>query len=161
MAKTNKECYTCSTKYYYCPTCPSTAKKETYYNMFCSERCSKIFKLLSDETFKRITISECKEQLLGLNVSTDENFKESIKNHVQRVLNYIEPRVDAEIVEEEIVVEPEVVTTTLEEIVEEASKIVTEVITEDVIESTVEETVKKKMDYVPRKRAKRQNSEVD
>ena len=157
MAKMNKECYTCSTKYYYCPTCPSTAKKETYYNMFCSERCSKIFKLLSNETFKHITTSECKEQLLGLNVSIDENFKESVKNHIQRVLNYTEPRTDIEIVEDEIVVESEAVNTASKGIIERTS----EVITEDVVEAMVEKTDEKRMNYVSRKRTKRQNSEVD
>lgn len=94
MAKTNRECYTCGKEYYYCPTCPSETKKETFYNMFHCERCSKIFKTLTDETFKHITTAQCKEQLIKLNVSTNEEFKDGIKKHVKRVFDYKEPVVE-------------------------------------------------------------------
>jgi hypothetical protein len=98
MAKANKSCYTCNKSYYYCSTCPGE-KKEVYNNMFCCERCSKIFKTLTDETFKRIDIAECKKQLMELNVSTEETLKDGIKKHVSRILDYKEPIV--EIVKEE------------------------------------------------------------
>lgn len=130
MAKTNKECYTCGQKYYYCPTCPGE-KKEIYNNMFCCERCSKIFKTLTDETFKRIDIAECKNQLLGLNVSTKENFKEGIKRHITRILDYKEPIV--EIVKEEV---------STDEVV----------VTDDAV---------KKTNYTQKKSRKPRNSEVD
>ena len=94
MAKSNRECYTCGKEYYYCPTCPSETKKETFYNMFHCERCSKIFKTLTDETFKHITTAQCKEQLIKLNVSTNEEFKDGIKKHVKRVFDYKEPIVE-------------------------------------------------------------------
>ena len=94
MAKANRECYTCGQHYHYCPTCPSEKKKETFYNMFCCERCSKIFKTLTDETFKYITTAQCKEQLIKLNVSTNEEFKDGIKKHIKRVFDYKEPIVE-------------------------------------------------------------------
>jgi len=140
MAKTNKECYTCGQKYYYCPTCPSE-KKEIYNNMFCCERCSKIFKTLTDETFKRIDIVECKNQLLRLSVSTKENFKEGIKNHITRILDYKEPVVDD--VKEDII--PEV-------------DVAPEISVDDV--ETKENAVKKTY-YTPKKSRKPRNSEVD
>ena len=83
MAKANRECYTCSSKYYYCPSCPSSDKKESYYNMFCSERCSKIFKTLTDQTFKHITIEECQNKLNELNVQLTDSYKENIKKHIE------------------------------------------------------------------------------
>ena len=139
MAKTNRKCYTCGKEYYYCPTCPSETKKETFYNMFHCERCSKIFKTLTDETFKRLTIAQCKEELLKLNVSADEEFKDGIKKHIKRVLDYKEPVVET--------VSPE--TKIVEEITEKVS----------VTESIKEEPIKK-MSYVLKKEQKR-NSEVD
>ena len=88
MAKANRICYTDNIPYYYCPSCPSQGKKEAFYKMFCCERCSKIFTLLTNETFKHITTEQCKEELLKLNVTKEENFKNSIQLHIQRVLDY-------------------------------------------------------------------------
>jgi hypothetical protein len=144
MTKSNRECYTCGQPYYYCPTCPSETRKETFYNMFHCERCSKIFKTLTDETFKHLTTAKCKEELLKLNVSADEEFKDGIKKHIKRVFDYKEP-----------IVKPIV------EIVEERKENVTETkavekITEEVptVESVKEEPIKK-MHYVSRKEHKK------
>ena len=98
MSKANRICYTDNTPYYYCPSCPSERKKESFYNMFCCERCSKIFNLLTDETFKHITTEQCKQELLKLNVSPEEKFKEGIKLHIQRVLEY-NPPIEDKIIE--------------------------------------------------------------
>lgn len=155
MPKSNRVCYTCNKDYYFCSQCPSETKKETFYNMFCCERCSKIFKTLTDETFKRLTISECKEQLLRLNVSIDEDFKEGIKNHLKRVFNYEEPVV-------EIVEEMQKVQETQEEIAIDSDTDVAEEI--PTIETNVIEEPIKKMNYVSKKNRKsrnNENSEVD
>lgn len=162
MAKSNRTCHTCMEQYYFCPACPSSDKKEAYYNMFCSERCSKIFKLLTDENFKHITTLQCKDQLLELNVSTNENLKEGVKKHVQRVLCCEEPIVNVDIAKEEVA--EEVVETTIkpEEVDNIADESVDEVVIESVVksETVVEENVKK-MNYIPKKNRKKQNSEVD
>ena len=139
MAKVNRKCYTCGKEYYYCPTCPSETKKETFYNMFHCERCSKIFKTLTDETFKHLTTAQCKEELLKLNVSADEEFKDGIKKHIKRVFDYKEPVVETVVPETKIV----------EEITEKVS-----------VTESIKEEQKKKMNYVLRKEQKR-NSEVD
>lgn len=149
MSKNNRICYTCNKDYYFCSQCPSETKKETFYNMFCCERCSKIFKTLTDETFKKITTAQCKEKLLKLNVSVDENFKTGIINHLKKVFDYKEPAIEnVEVVEIPEGTIPE--TKIMEETVEEIS----------VMEVVKEETVKK-MEYVPKKNRKKQNSEVD
>lgn len=156
MAKTNRECYTCGQRYYHCSTCPSETKKETFYNMFCSERCSQIFKTLTDETFKRLTTSQCKDQLLKLNVSANENLKDGIKKHIAKVFDCKEPVVEvSEIVEEkeEIVLE----TIVTEEVLETENVIVEEI---PMVE-TIEEEPVKKIEYVPKKNRKKKNSEVD
>ena len=91
MSKANRICYTDNTPYYYCPSCPTERKKESFYHMFCCERCYKIFTLLSNENFKHITTAQCKQELLKLNVTQEENFKDGIKLHIQRVLEYNPP----------------------------------------------------------------------
>jgi hypothetical protein len=91
MAKANRFCYTDNKPYYYCPSCPSEGKKESFYNMFCCERCSKIFHILTDETFKHITTEQCKKELLLLGVTTEEAFKENINKHIKKVFDYEVP----------------------------------------------------------------------
>ena len=147
MAKANRECYTCGQRYYYCPTCPSGEKKEVFYNMFCCERCSKIFKTLTNESLKYLTTAQCKEQLLELNVSTKETYKDSIKKHIEKVFSYNEPVAKSvEVVEEN------------EEVGVSETKIIKEVST---TETLVEEDTAKKTNYVPKKNRKVKNSEVD
>lgn len=148
MAKANRECYACRQSYYHCPTCPSETKKETFYNMFCSERCSKIFKALTNETFKHITTAECKEQLLQLNVTVEENFKDGVNNHIARVFNYSEPVAETS---KEVDMNTETVSDVEEIIAKEV----------EVTLVASEENEVKKMKYVPKKNRKRQNSEVD
>lgn len=108
MAKSNRECYSCSKKYYYCPQCSNEIKKEAFYNMFCCERCSKIFKLLTDESLKKISTLDSKSELIKLNVTLDEEFKGSVKKHIEKVLSFID---ETEIKKDELV-ESEVVENT-------------------------------------------------
>lgn len=104
MAKrTNRTCYTCGKEYYFCPNCPSETRTEVFYHMFCCERCSKIFKSLTDETFKHITTKQCKEELVELGVSPDSKFKECINRHIKEVFNHSDLVVE---VVNESVVEP-------------------------------------------------------
>ena len=104
MPKTNRFCYTDNKAFYYCQSCSSG--NNGYNSMFCCERCSKIFKLLTDETFKKITVSECKKKLLELNVSLDEQFKDSVKKHIENVLSYSDKQ---ELIEVNDCIEQEVV----------------------------------------------------
>lgn len=90
MAKQNRICHTCGNGYYYCPSCPNDKRDPQVYVMWCGERCKKIFGLLSDETFNRITTEECKNELLKLGVTKDDTFKDGVKAHAERVLNFVE-----------------------------------------------------------------------
>ena len=107
MAKrANRTCYTCGKEYYFCPNCPSETRVEVFYHMFCCERCSEIFKSLTDETFKHITTKQCKDKLVELGVSPNEKFKECINRHIKEVFDYKEP----EIVEIKSEIKPEIET---------------------------------------------------
>lgn len=153
MSKANRECYTCSSKYYYCPSCPSSTKKESYYNMFCSERCSKIFKTLTNETFKKITTEQCKEELLNLNIALNESFKDGVEKHIKKVMGHEESLIKTI---EDIKVEENLNEfDTVDDI-----SINTE---EDVVdEIQTEENEIKKIKYASKKRSRKsKNSEVD
>lgn len=148
MSKNNRICYTCGQDYYFCNQCPSDKRKETFYNMFHCKRCADIFNLLRDESGKKITTAECKEQLLQLNVTVDEKFKDGVNNHIAKVFSYSEPIVE---VSKEADIDTETVTDTKEIVVQEV----------EVTSEVSEENEAKKMKYVPKKNRKRQNSEVD
>jgi len=136
VSKNNRICYTCGQEYYYCPSCPSKGKVEAFYNMFHEERCSKIFKLLTDETCKHITTAECKQALLDLNVSINEKYKQGVKQHIEKVMNYEDS--NQEIIENDVFVD--------------------EIVNTDNAKETSELL---KINYVSKKRRKHKNSEVD
>lgn len=152
MAKANRECHTCSTKYYYCPTCPDDNRNPRIYVMWCGERCAKIFNLLSDETFNNITTAECKEELLKLNITEKDNFKDSIKKHIQRVMESEQKDSVVDIVETVNVAEPVI----------EAAADVTETDVTETIESieVTAETTDNNSGYKKRNK-KYRNSEVN
>lgn len=149
MSNSNRKCFSCGKEYYFCPTCPTKGKTESFYNMFCSERCSKIFKVLSDETFKHVTTEECKKELQKLNVKKDEVFKENVKKHIDRVF-VIEKEIKETGIKEE---DPGVAAIVgLVSVANEEKDIENE--------KSVDDTEMVKM-TVPRKTRKKKNSEVD
>lgn len=153
MAKANRECYTCSSKYYYCPNCQSGIKKGSYYNMFCSERCSKIFKTLTNETFKHITTEQCKEELGSLNVKLSESFKDSIKKHIEKVMRHGESLIE-KIEDIKIEENSDEQNTAENELANVENSII--------VDASTEENEIKKIKYATKKRNKRlKNSEVD
>ena len=107
--------------------------------MFHCERCSKIFKTLTDETFKHLTTAQCKEELLKLNVTVEEEFKDGIKKHIKRVFDYKEP-----------VVEPVVETVVPE------TKIIEEIKEEIPVTEFIKKEQTKKMNYIPKREYKKE-----
>ena len=100
MAKANRVCYCCGREYYFCPSCPKDKKDPQIYTMWDSEVCKDIFNTLSSESLKKITTKECKEKLIKLGVDKIEINKESVKNHINRVMNYTEDIKEAKEIEE-------------------------------------------------------------
>ena len=124
MPKANRTCYCCGREYYFCPSCPSDRKDPLIYTMWDSEICKDIFNTLVSESTKKITTKECKNKLIELGVEKVIINKESVKKHLDRVMNYkdIEDAkndikvVDEEAVETTEVIEPVEATETSEEI---------------------------------------------
>lgn len=90
MSKTNRTCYCCGREYYYCPSCSSERKDPKIYSMWDSELCRDIFNTLVKESTKKITTLECKKKLIELGVDKNTILKDSVKTHVDRVMEYKE-----------------------------------------------------------------------
>ena len=88
MAKANRVCYCCGREYYFCPSCPKDKKDPQIYTMWDSEICKDIFNTLVKESTKKITTKECKDKLIELGVEKVVINKESVKKHLDRVMNY-------------------------------------------------------------------------
>ena len=73
-------------KYRYCSTCYDDRLKPIWMTTFCCERCKTIFDTLVKQTTKKITTDEAKKRLYDLDLNDMENFDDSIKEHINKVL---------------------------------------------------------------------------
>ena len=86
MAKHNRTCYTCSSKYYYCPTCPDDNRDPKIYTMFCSERCQSIFLTLAENGSGKVDAETCKQNLLSLNITENDKMSPDVREHFDRIM---------------------------------------------------------------------------
>lgn len=105
MAKYNRVCHTCPTKYYYCPTCPDDNRDPQIYTMFCSERCKSIFLTLAENGSGKADLEVCKQKLLDLNVTENEKMLPHIREHFNKVMASDLAK-EIEEIKEEVVVKP-------------------------------------------------------
>ena len=158
MTKANRICYCCGREYYFCPSCPKDRKDPQIYTMWDSEICRDIFNTLSRESLKKITTKECKEKLIELCIDKVEINKESVKNHINRVMSYE----DVEVAEKQIteaVVETSEIAEAVEILEEENTSEVIEVI--EVIEELVitEETTVEPKTFSKKRKGSLRNKE--
>jgi hypothetical protein len=95
----NRKCICCGTAYTYCDSCPSDRYKESWYAIYCSENCRKIFKAANDFFFEKSTKEEAAEIILSCDLSNLENFKPGVREDIEDILKIAEP-------DEPVVVEP-------------------------------------------------------
>lgn len=97
--KKNRKCICCGTAYAYCDSCPSDRHKESWYAIYCSENCRKIFKAANDFFFEKSTKEEAAEVILSCDLSNLENFKPGVREDIEDILKIAEP-------DEPVVIEP-------------------------------------------------------
>ncbi len=164
MPKANRTCHCCGREYYYCPSCPDDKRNPGIYVMWDSELCKEIFKTLIDESTKEITTLECKNKLIELGVNKSTVLKESVRKHVDRVMDCKEEIVEEVSNETLINIEEKHVTSDDEIIVK---NIVENTVVKDIIEVNAFETTKEIDNAKKYKRTKKsslkniENSEVD
>lgn len=82
MGRRTRECYLCSSKYEFCPTCSQDKNKPAWMAEFHSESCKSIFDICTRFNMKLLTKEEAKAALEKCDLSN----KESFKDYVQRDL---------------------------------------------------------------------------
>jgi len=85
--KNNKTCIICKKPYSYCPSCHQDASKPTWYMIFDSENCKKIYDICTayrdGEIDKAIAYERIKEcDLTGL-----KDFAETTRKQIEEILN--------------------------------------------------------------------------
>lgn len=83
MAKKEKICLTCNTKYSYCPNC--NKKDPTWMSEFHDENCKNIFDIATRFNMQLLTKEEAKEAMEKCDLSNKENFKDYLKRDLKNI----------------------------------------------------------------------------
>lgn len=76
MATKNKVCYCCGNAYSFCPSCNSSAP--TWRNLFDTEECNKVFRVISNYNTGKATADDVKAVVETYNIKDFSKFKDSI-----------------------------------------------------------------------------------
>lgn len=98
MAKLNRKCIICGTRYSYCPHCSEDANKPTWMAIFCGENCKDIYTTLDDFRDGRISREDAKTVLNGLDLSPIEK----LPKNFQEIFNEIIVKKDIEAMDETV-----------------------------------------------------------
>lgn len=147
MAKLNRTCGICKTKYSYCPTCAADAHKPTWMAVFCSENCREIYNVLDDCRYRSLSKKEAYERLSVVDLSCTDKLPGYFKETLDEILEEEKVNVE-EVISEEIITTPLVI----EEAFEEKNIVIKEQSVEEIaIKDEVIEEIKKPR---PKKKAK-------
>ena len=106
MARRDRKCLCCGTKYSYCPTCSVDKTKPTWMTEFCSESCKELFETATKYNLKKLTKDEAKEVIEKLELKEKSAYVECVQKDLENILAE-EPAVVEETAEEEVKVEEE------------------------------------------------------
>lgn len=79
-------CCVCKSNYKYCPSCKEDKDKEPWHFSFCSENCKDIYNTASSFEDGRIDANIAKEQLDKLDLSKIDNFGESYRKTISKIM---------------------------------------------------------------------------
>ena len=102
MAKLNRVCGICKTKYSYCPTCAADANKPTWMAVFCSENCREVYNVLNDCRYHSLSKKDAFNKLSALHLSCASTLPVYFKETLNEIL---EEGKTKEVIEEVIVEE--------------------------------------------------------
>ncbi len=87
-----RHCCVCKQKYKFCPKCPEYQYLEPWYFSFCSENCRNIYDVTSKYENGQITDANAKERIQTINLSKIENFGDSYKTTIAKIMNVVNER---------------------------------------------------------------------
>ena len=85
--KGEKICATCRCIYNFCPKCNKDKDKPLWYFTFCSQNCHDIYETTSGFENGKIDADEAKLRLNNLNLSKLDNFGESYKKSIDKIMS--------------------------------------------------------------------------
>lgn len=133
--KGNKICATCRSNYDFCPKCNKDKDKPLWYFTFCSQNCHDIYETTSSFENGKINADEAKSKLDNLNLSKLDNFGESYKKSIDKIMSSVSIKEDT--FTEDVVVTKEKTEINIDEQVVEKEN-------DDITEEVVEEKVFRK-----------------
>lgn len=83
MAKKNRKCATCGTKYSYCPNCDRNAP--SWMTSFHAENCKNILQICTQYNVGLLTKEQAQEALNACDLSNKENFTECIQRDFENI----------------------------------------------------------------------------
>ena len=128
--KGEKICATCRSNYDFCPKCNRDKDKPLWYFTFCSQNCHDIYEITSSFENGKIDANEAKLKLDNLNLSKLDNFGESYKKSIDKIMSSV-------FIRENVITEDVVVEETEINAVEQVDEKENNDITEEVVEEKV------------------------
>ena len=124
MAYLNKKCLCDGTKFSYCPDCSrADALKPSWASEFCSESCMVLWTTLTKFGMNRLTKSEAKSIIVGLDLKPIESYAQCVQRDYAKVMAEEKKpkrgkRAEIKVLDEAMDIKPEVVESIIEEPVE-------------------------------------------
>ena len=134
MGKKYRICSVCHFNYDFCNHCNKDKDKPLWYFTFCSQNCHDIYEITSSFENGKIDADEAKLKLNNLNLSKLDNFGESYKKSINKIMSSVS--VKENVVTEDVVAEERNEIDLDDQVVEKANN--------DVAEEVVEEKVFRK-----------------
>ena len=130
MGKKYRICSVCHFNYDFCNHCNKDKDKPLWYFTFCSQNCHDIYEITSSFENGKIDANEAKLQLNNLNLSKLDNFGESYKKSISKIINSAS-------IKERVITKDAVVEETEINAIEQVDEKENNDITEEVVEEKV------------------------
>ena len=102
MAKKDRKCICCGTKYQYCPDCGGHYRfKPTWYSQFCSEECKELWSTATKFNMSMLSKQEAKEVISALTLKDHSEYVECVQRDLKNILGEPEVKVEEPAVEAE------------------------------------------------------------
>lgn len=87
MAKLNRKCLCCSTRYSYCPSCSrADALLPTWHAEFCSEECMTLWQTATKYNMNKLTKSEAKDIVSNLQLKPVSEYVTCVQRDLENIL---------------------------------------------------------------------------
>ena len=129
MGKKYRICSVCHFNYDFCNHCNKDKDKPLWYFTFCSQNCHDIYEITSSFENGKIDADEAKSKLDNLNLSKLDNFGESYKKSINKIMSSVS--VKENVVTEDVVAEERNEIDLDDQVVEKENNDVTEEVVEE------------------------------